>query len=868
MPIPLASNFKLGAALPLDSRFTKNNLTDLNAIPSGERYIGLEVYVISESKFYLWTGSTWIERGSSANITYPPQGIVVSTGTDWDTSIVPSTGYMYYTGSNWQFKNEEYALSSHTHTKAQITDFSHNHTISEVTNLQSSLDAKINTSDVVITATANKILKLDANAKLPASITGNADGNASTATKLQTARAISLSGDVTGSANFDGSANAAISTALSNTGVAAGTYTKLTVDSKGRATAGTNLSASDLPTHNHTKSQITDFSHTHIISDVTNLQTSLDSKVNTSDVVTVATANKILKLDSNAKLPASITGNSATATKLETARTITIGSTGKSFDGSGNVSWSLSEIGAAATSHTHTKSQITDFAHTHPISEITSLQTELNNKIPLTGAAITGAIGETYNYMTRIMNPTGGMLSSSTDSIIGMLRIELPVGYFNTMISFDLIIYNYFSSNDGVVRMRVGGYMYNSTQTWYNVSAYSLVSDSTRNNTVRFGDENGKCVIFVGDTTTTWSYPKVMISDVMLGHSSYDYNNFNDGWNLSFVTSTGSASIKQTITPKLVADEAQLANAWKTARTITIGSTGKSVNGSANVSWSLTEIGAAAASHTHSNYTPFASNSQTIPMNTPSGAWYRIATSASGVGRNDGIFELELSIIGQQRLSFRASSMYNYDNSIQIAKMGGSKFGNDNTFFIQSARVVYYPNKYSSQYAYVEVFVTNPDTTINATLNVRMVDAIGWSLTTGAGSIPTNYAAKELSVKNYNPIYNTNDKSNVIAPSSGVLNIDLRLARNETVVSNITQNTTINISGLYDGAAGTIMLYLNGTYTITLGTMTNDVGNSVTKHTSGTFSSLAAGYYIIAYRVLPDASGTWRVFISISPKYS
>ena len=40
-------------------------------------------------------------------------------------------------------------------------------------------------------------------------------------------------------------------------------------------------------------------------------------------------------------------------------------------------------------------------------------------------------------------------------------------------------------------------------------------------------------------------------------------------------------------------------NSWGTSRTITIGSTGKSVNGSADVSWSLTEIGAAPASHTH-----------------------------------------------------------------------------------------------------------------------------------------------------------------------------------------------------------------------------------------------------------------------------
>lgn len=40
-------------------------------------------------------------------------------------------------------------------------------------------------------------------------------------------------------------------------------------------------------------------------------------------------------------------------------------------------------------------------------------------------------------------------------------------------------------------------------------------------------------------------------------------------------------------------------NSWGTSRTITIGSTGKSVNGSADASWSLTEIGAAPVSHAH-----------------------------------------------------------------------------------------------------------------------------------------------------------------------------------------------------------------------------------------------------------------------------
>ena len=44
------------------------------------------------------------------------------------------------------------------------------------------------------------------------------------------------------------------------------------------------------------------------------------------------------------------TGNSATATALKTAQTITIGSKGLSFDGSKGISFSLSDIGAIATS--------------------------------------------------------------------------------------------------------------------------------------------------------------------------------------------------------------------------------------------------------------------------------------------------------------------------------------------------------------------------------------------------------------------------------------------------------------------------------------------------------------------------------------
>ena len=59
----------------------------------------------------------------------------------------------------------------------------------------------------------------------------NTTGNAATASKLQTARTISLTGEVTGSISFDGSDNASISTAITGLGVANGIAT---LDSNGQ----------------------------------------------------------------------------------------------------------------------------------------------------------------------------------------------------------------------------------------------------------------------------------------------------------------------------------------------------------------------------------------------------------------------------------------------------------------------------------------------------------------------------------------------------------------------------------------------------------------------------------------------------------
>ena len=93
--------------------------------------------------------------------------------------------------------------------------------------------------------TANTLVKRDADGNFEAgAITGSLVGNAATATRLANARQIALGGDMSGAGTFDGSSNLTITAELNyvvalphydeNDLSATGTYTRITVDSRGR----------------------------------------------------------------------------------------------------------------------------------------------------------------------------------------------------------------------------------------------------------------------------------------------------------------------------------------------------------------------------------------------------------------------------------------------------------------------------------------------------------------------------------------------------------------------------------------------------------------------------------------------------------
>ena len=197
-----------------------------------------------------------------------------------------------------------------------------------------------------------------------------------------------------------------------------------------------------------------------------------------------------------------------------TARTLTIGNSGKSVNGSGNVSWSLSEIGAAPTSHNHTS---------------------------LTG-------------VTNIAFAAG-----SSDTASMGVTVSSDTTYFDFNLTDD--------ANTDMWRWRFGAWD-SSTSSTKTFNAMTLTATSTT----------------AAKLTVSGTVQASTFSGALSGNAT-TATTLQTARTINGTSFNGSANITT-------------AN-WGTARNITIGNTAKSVNGSGNVAWTLSEIGAASSSHTH-----------------------------------------------------------------------------------------------------------------------------------------------------------------------------------------------------------------------------------------------------------------------------
>mgnify|MGYP006873029187 CR=1 FL=1 len=158
-----------------------------------------------------------------------------------------------------------------------------------------------------------------------------------------------------------------------------------------------------------------------------------------------------------------------------------------------------------------------------------------------------------------IIAPSGGYFNDTTNSRTGAIKITLPQSWTSTMMDFWVDIYNYSDMN--MVSYHIGGYNYSTTPAWVNCSAYSVGQGNHADLTVRFGHDGTKCCITIGEIDTTWSYPKVTIRDVTVGHSYNNINRWGYGWTISFVTTlpttvnvtkTNTATVKDGTVPRMV----------------------------------------------------------------------------------------------------------------------------------------------------------------------------------------------------------------------------------------------------------------------------------------------------------------------------
>lgn len=305
------------------------------------------IYLRGDADALVKVSPTFI--GSSAPNATPSGSSGNSKGETWlDTSTTPPT-LKIWTGAAWNanytLPGTSVLLSGVTGSTPAVGDSSTLLATTSFVNAEIANDAPTKTGG-------------GASGTWNISISGDAGGNASTATALQTARTISLGGDLSGSASFDGTGNITITSTIGANSVALGTDTTGNYVASG-STSGNGISGSS-------SSEGGTFTVTSNATDA-----------NTGSTIVFRDASGNF---SAGTISAALNGNASTASALATARTIAL---------SGDVTGSASFNGGSNITITAT---VADDSHNHTISNVDGLQTALDAKAPLASPSLTGTV--------------------------------------------------------------------------------------------------------------------------------------------------------------------------------------------------------------------------------------------------------------------------------------------------------------------------------------------------------------------------------------------------------------------------------------------------------------------------------------------
>lgn len=232
-----------------------------------------------------------------------------------------------------------------------------------------------------------------------------------------------------------------------------------------------------------------------------------------------------LSATSTAKFVGNLQGNSDTATRLQTARNISINGVARSFNGTGNISWTLGEIGASPSNHTHASNSIiamTSYAKpatTGPISITDSLNVAIGKLEKALDSKANS--NHTHNYLPLSGGTMSGNILCNTNN---KLRLGSATARFNTVYTGVLDL----GDSTGI----------------YPLGDYTLTFKCGR----KQGGEAGE--VFYGHNGTTYHFEPKWSGDVVLTESTglgRSNRKWRDVWSHAGSLQTSDITMKENV---------------------------------------------------------------------------------------------------------------------------------------------------------------------------------------------------------------------------------------------------------------------------------------------------------------------------------